>query len=110
MAKKDSKSNQKGRSYFQSMYDRYVSAAKEANASSDKVAFEHNMQYAEHFIRIINERFQEVPESSQVTQDSQVPVQPIESKIYDKNVEDPDKQPQIRAASKKIKQKENIAT
>jgi hypothetical protein len=58
VAKKDNK-NQKGRGYFQSMYDRYVAAAKDANSSGDKVLYEYNMQYAEHYIRIINEKFQD---------------------------------------------------
>ena len=56
------------------MYDKYVAAAKDANTTGDRVAFEHNMQYADHFIRILNERFsQERPDSNNMPQQSAVP-------------------------------------
>ena len=43
---------------FQQQYDRYIAMAREAVLSGDRVLAENYYQYAEHFLRIINERTQ----------------------------------------------------
>ncbi len=57
--RKDSRhqNNNKTRGYYQSIYDKYISAAKECNSSGDKVMAEYNLQFAEHYMRFMNEKF-----------------------------------------------------
>lgn len=49
--------NGKNRGYYQNIYDKYMNSARDCNVSGDKVMAEYNMQYAEHYLRLINERF-----------------------------------------------------
>ena len=47
--------NIKGKAYYQGLKTRYLNAAKEA--SGDRVLKEYNLQFAEHYSRIISEKF-----------------------------------------------------
>ncbi|MDR0552971.1 MAG: DUF4167 domain-containing protein [Holosporales bacterium] len=67
VAKKDNKQGGKGRGHYQSLYDRHVSLAKEYLSSGDHVMYEYNMQHAEHYMRIMNERFPNTPQNQQQT-------------------------------------------
>ncbi len=58
----------KNRGYYQNICDKYMNAAKEYNVSGDKVMAEYNMQHAEHYLRLINERFQ-IEKKQQVKND-----------------------------------------
>jgi hypothetical protein len=45
------------RGYYQGLYERYTKAAKENRLAGDVVLAEYNLQYAEHYMRLINEKF-----------------------------------------------------
>ena len=47
----------KGRGYYMNQRTKYLSHAKEAMASGDRVSYEYNLQYAEHFNRVMSEKF-----------------------------------------------------
>lgn len=80
--------NIKGKAYYQSMKMRYLNAAKEA--SGDRVLKEYNLQFAEHYSRIISEKFSpQAPQqhsqpqsqiSQSTTQDNAQPEEVIENK------------------------------
>jgi len=53
--KKENLNNIKGKAYYQGLKARYLNAAKEA--SGDRVLKEYNLQFAEHYSRIISEKF-----------------------------------------------------
>lgn len=57
MVKKDTKNGGKNRGHYQGLYDRYINAAKESLSLGDKVLSEHNLQHAEHILRVMNEKF-----------------------------------------------------
>jgi hypothetical protein len=50
------KENAKGVTYYQSMRTRYLNYAKEASASGDRVLYEYNLQFAEHYGRLIDSK------------------------------------------------------
>lgn len=45
-----------GNRNYQQLFDKYTNLAKEALGSGDRVAAEFNYQYADHYLRLINER------------------------------------------------------
>ncbi len=47
----------KGKAYYVAQRAKYLNYAKEASATGDRVLSEYNLQYAEHFSRIIAEKF-----------------------------------------------------
>ena len=49
--------NIKGKAYYISLRAKYLNYAKEAMASGDRVLSEYNLQYADHYNRIISEKF-----------------------------------------------------
>jgi hypothetical protein len=49
--------NQKGRAYYQNLRTKFLASAKEAASSGDRVLSEYNLQIAEHYARVISERF-----------------------------------------------------
>ena len=49
--------NAKGKAYYVNQRARYLSRAREAMASGDRISYEYNLQYAEHFNRVIAEKF-----------------------------------------------------
>jgi hypothetical protein len=51
------KENIRGVAYYQSLRTRYLNCAKEASASGDRVLYEYNLQFAEHYGRLIDTRF-----------------------------------------------------
>ena len=53
-----------GKAYYVAQRAKYLNYAKEASATGDRVLSEYNLQYAEHFSRIIAEKFPQ-PSSSQ---------------------------------------------
>lgn len=55
MKKENLNNNIKGKAYYQGLKTRYLNAAKEA--SGDRVLKEYNLQFAEHYSRIISEKF-----------------------------------------------------
>lgn len=64
--------NIKGRAYYVAQRAKYLNYAKEAAATGDRVLNEYNLQYAEHFSRIISEKF---PQQSTPHQQLQVDTQ-----------------------------------
>jgi hypothetical protein len=57
MRKENNNTNGKNRSYYLNLKARYLNAAKEAQSSGESYLSEHNLQYAEHYTRVIAERF-----------------------------------------------------
>lgn len=60
--KKDNKGQSgqsKGKNHFQSMFDRYQSAARDALSSGDEIGYHRNLQFAEHYLRVTAERQQQ---------------------------------------------------
>ncbi|MDR1488445.1 MAG: DUF4167 domain-containing protein [Holosporales bacterium] len=49
--------NKNTRGYYQSIYDKYINNAKEHSSSGDMVMYEYNLQYAEHYMRFMEEKF-----------------------------------------------------
>jgi hypothetical protein len=49
--------NIKGRAYYQNLRTKFLASAKEAASSGDRILSEYNLQIAEHYARIISERF-----------------------------------------------------
>ncbi len=47
--------NIKGKAYYQNLKTRYLNAAKEA--AGDRILKEYNLQFAEHYSRLISEKF-----------------------------------------------------
>ena len=48
----------KNKAHYQNLRDKYLGSAKEAASSGDRVLAEYNLQHAEHYKRIIAEKFQ----------------------------------------------------
>lgn len=63
--------NVKGKAYYVAQRAKYLNYAKEALAAGDRILNEYNMQYAEHFSRIIAEKFPQVNTSQQMPKDEQ---------------------------------------
>ena len=61
----------KGRAYYVAQRAKYLNYAKEASATGDRVLSEYNLQYAEHFARIIEEKFPQTVTSQQSQSDTQ---------------------------------------
>jgi hypothetical protein len=57
--------NIKGRSYYQNLRTKFLASAKEAASSGDRILSEYNLQIAEHYARVISERFGSQRESRQ---------------------------------------------
>lgn len=92
----------KGRAYYQGLRSKYLNFAKEASASGDRVASEYNLQFAEHYTRIIAERFPQQPQSNNSQPSAKVD---SESSIQnDLEVESP--APKAQFAKKKTTKKE----
>jgi hypothetical protein len=51
------KENVRNKAYYQGLRLKYLNFAKEAVASDDRVLIEYNLQFAEHYGRVIAERF-----------------------------------------------------
>ncbi len=51
-----SRNHSNGSASAQRNYDRYIALAREAASSGDRVEMENCYQYAEHFLRVMNER------------------------------------------------------
>ncbi|MDR1475963.1 MAG: DUF4167 domain-containing protein [Holosporales bacterium] len=49
--------NLKGRAYYQNLRTKFLLAAKDASLSGDRILSEYNLQIAEHYSRIISEKF-----------------------------------------------------
>lgn len=81
--RKENINNVKGKAYYQSLRSKYLNFAKEAAASGDRVLSEYNLQYAEHYGRIISERFSP---QIQPKQDQKI------EKVEEKQVESSDAQ------------------
>lgn len=63
--------NLKGKAYYVAQRAKYLNYAKEASATGDRVLSEYNLQYAEHFSRIITEKFPQPITSQQLQDDAQ---------------------------------------
>lgn len=63
---KNNNNNNKGRGYYQGLYDRYIKAAGDASSSGDKILCEYNLQCAEHYMRVMNEKFPVVKNNNNV--------------------------------------------
>jgi hypothetical protein len=53
------------RGYYQNLYEKYTKAAKGNRLAGDVVMAEYNLQYAEHYMRLINEKFSVQPQQQQ---------------------------------------------
>lgn len=116
--------NGKNRGYYQNIYDKYVNSAKECSVSGDKVMAEYNMQYAEHYLRLINERFpiekkQQLKDDSnqtctiQVSSDEEKVPEIVEEKISetiaDTVQKDESSQPEVKKRRRCVKkQSKNV--
>ena len=70
----------KGKAYYANQQAKYLNHAKEASAIGDRCLYEYNMQYAEHFARVIAEKFPTPPQqNSENTQETQV-IETVEPK------------------------------
>ena len=70
----------KGKAYYANQQAKYLNNAKEASSIGDRCLYEYNMQYAEHFARIIAEKFPTIPQqNSDNTQETPV-IEPVEQK------------------------------
>lgn len=84
MKKENVNSNIKNRAYYQGLKTKYMNAAKEASSSGDRVLSEYNLQYAEHYTRIVNERFSNSqqhhnPPQTQQKQEIKLETAPVEN-------------------------------
>ncbi|MDR1034824.1 MAG: DUF4167 domain-containing protein [Holosporales bacterium] len=57
--------NVKGRAYYQNLKTKFLTSAKEAALSGDRILSEYNLQIAEHYARVISERFNNPREQKQ---------------------------------------------
>lgn len=57
--KKENLNNVKSKAYYQNLKVRYLNAARDA--SGDRVLREYNLQFAEHYSRLIEEKFPSPP-------------------------------------------------
>jgi hypothetical protein len=62
----------RGKSYYLGLRNKYLNAAKEATSSGDRVLSEYNLQYAEHYGRVISEKFGSIMNHSE--EDKTLPV------------------------------------
>ncbi|MDR2074689.1 MAG: DUF4167 domain-containing protein [Holosporales bacterium] len=71
------------RGYYQNMYEKYMKAAKDSRLAGDIVNAEYNLQYAEHYMRLINEKFlaqqTQVPKEESVAETSTLKSEEIPS-------------------------------
>jgi hypothetical protein len=51
--------NGKGLAYYQNLRAKYLNLAKEAASSGDRVLSEYNLQFAEHYGRVMNSKFRQ---------------------------------------------------
>ena len=78
----------KGRSYYQGLKSKYLNLAKEASASGDRILCEYNLQFAEHYGRVINEKFpQQFPQPQRQHQQKPADKQVINQAAQAKNSE-----------------------
>lgn len=70
--------NIKGKAYYQNLKTRYLNAAKEA--AGDRVLKEYNLQFAEHYSRLISEKFPPQQNVSPMSQDNTSSENIIENK------------------------------
>ncbi|MDR0942590.1 MAG: DUF4167 domain-containing protein [Holosporales bacterium] len=66
------KGNEKGLAYYQNLKTKYLNYAKEASSSGDFVLCEHNLQFAEHYGRVISSKFKSPQMHSQSNDDCQL--------------------------------------
>ena len=84
MKEKNINNNAKGRAYYQSLRTKYLNLAKEAATSGDRVLSEYNLQYAEHYGRILSEKFSQPAPLQQNQQSQQMPKQKPQSQQIEK--------------------------
>lgn len=70
--------NIKGKAYYQNLKTRYLNAAKEA--AGDRILKEYNLQFAEHYSRLISEKFPPQQNVSPMPQDNTSSENIIENK------------------------------
>ncbi|MDR1234118.1 MAG: DUF4167 domain-containing protein [Holosporales bacterium] len=58
-------SKPKSRVYYQNIKAKYVAAAHDASSAGDRISYEYNLQIAEHYSRIISEKFKTVKKRGQ---------------------------------------------
>lgn len=101
----------KGRAYYQGLKSKYLNLAKESSASGDRVLSEYNLQFAEHYGRIISERFSHSPQPQRESQSKQPDKHPnpSEQKTQDTDtIKDVVLENKTRCIRKKPAKKEQI--
>ncbi len=71
MKEKNINNNGKNRAYYQALRARYLNLAKEASTSGDRILKEYNLQFAEHYGRILSEKFPQTAQTPQQISSSQ---------------------------------------
>ena len=61
----------KGKAYYLNLKNKYLTAAKEAATTGDRILSEYNFQCAEHYSRLIAERFKSEKTQSENTAEKQ---------------------------------------
>lgn len=69
--KKENINNVKGKAYYLGLKAKYLNLAKEASAAGDRILSEYNLQFAEHYGRILAERFSQQMQQRQTQQQLQ---------------------------------------
>ena len=114
--KKENINNIKGKAYYQSLRAKYLNLAKEASASGDRVLSEYNLQFAEHYSRVMAEKFppqqpqQQHPQQTQKDEVEPQTQQPETNQIQEqpqKEVVQPEtqKHQKVQATKKRVVRK-----
>ena len=93
--KKENINNIKGKAYYQRLRAKYLNLAKEASASGDRILSEYNLQFAEHYSRVMAEKFP--PQQAQQQQPQQPQKDEIEPQVQQPEVDQIQGQPQKEA-------------
>ncbi len=68
MARDINTNNMKSKIHYQNLKEKYLTAAKDAKSSGDLVLTEYNMQYAEHYKRIISDKFSDAAQTTEMNE------------------------------------------